>query len=100
MGARGQPGVMGFPGPKGANVSFLLLLGLLISVSFAHQVTPETFCWSFTVISLHQGEGGKPGEKGLVGRPGLRVSELSMLPLLSSFNLTNVSQNLFSRLHG
>lgn len=34
----------------------------------------ETWCGSFTVISLEQGEPGKPGEKGLVGRPGLRVS--------------------------
>lgn len=32
---------------------------------------------SLIVIVPRQGEPGKPGEKGLVGRPGLRVSAFS-----------------------
>lgn len=51
----------------------------------AHHATKETYYGSLTLISLHQGEPGKSGEKGLVGRPGLRVSTFPTLRLLLSF---------------
>lgn len=60
---------MGFPGPKGANVRFYERRNIIHKSILSYS--------SLIVIVPRQGEPGKPGEKGLVGRPGLRVSAFS-----------------------
>lgn len=44
-------------------------------------------CTSSDCISLTQGEPGKTGEKGLVGRPGLRVSHVTNFQQTCIFRL-------------